>query len=459
MPSVWCRFFNGETLLSKSIVRQALGKAGLALQDFDHDTAGGAGLLFFNEVTQALCNLLREVSHHGLERVLAIAVSHSVLSSNNAWRLCQAGASDVLAWDRLADPGSEIKARLERWDAIDRVVNSPLVQNNLVGKSPVWISILRQIVEVAQFTDASVLITGETGTGKELVARLIHTLDSRAGKRDLVVLDCTTVVPELSGSEFFGHERGAFTGALTQRDGAFALAHGGTLFLDEVGDLALGLQAQLLRVVQEGTYKRVGGNAWQNTSFRLICATNKDFTRELTDGKFRHDFYYRIAGWSYRLPSLRERSEDILPLTRHFMQQLRSQEEPPTLDEPVREYLLKREYPGNVRDLKRLVSRIRYRHVGQGPVTVGDIPEEERPSVESGPADWRDVSFENSIQRALLMGAGLKEIGRVAEDIAIQIALHNENGNLRRAARKLYVTERALQLRRALRRRIPERDA
>jgi hypothetical protein len=100
-----------------------------------------------------------------------------------------------------------------------------------------------------------------------------------------------------------------------------------------------------------------------------------------------------------------------------------------------------------------------YRHVGQGPVTVGDIPEEERPSVESGPADWRDISFENSIQRALLMGAGLKEIGRVAEDIAIQIALSNEDGNLRRAARKLYVTERALQLRRASRRKIPEHDA
>jgi len=457
MAKVWFRFASGETLVSKRTVHQALSEAGLAVQDFDHKIAGVAGLLFFSEVTQPLCNLLRELSHHGLERILAIAVSQSVLSSNNAWRLCQAGAADVFSWDRLSDPGNEIKGRVERWDAVDCVVNSPLVQNNLVGKSPVWISTLRQIVEVAQFTDASVLITGETGTGKELVARLIHTLDTRAGKRNLVVLDCTTIVPELSGSEFFGHERGAFTGALSHRDGAFALADGGTLFLDEVGDLALGLQSQLLRVIQEGTYKRVGGNQWQNTNFRLVCATNKEIRKELADGKFRYDFYYRIAGSGCKLPSLRERSEDILTLTHHFMrQQLRSGEEPPMLDDPVREYLLKREYSGNVRDLKRLVSRIMYRHCGHGSITVGDIPEEERPSVESGPADWRDVSFENSIQRALLMGAGLREIGRAAEDIAIQIALNNEAGSLRRAAQKLYVSERALQLRRAARRKIPD---
>jgi len=149
------------------------------------------------------------------------------------------------------------------------------------------------------------------------------------------------------------------------------------------------------------------------------------------------------------LPPLRERSEDILPLARHFMQELRPKEVPPELDEPVLEYLLKREYPGNVRDLKRLVSRIMYRHVGHGPITVGDIPEEERPSVESGMPDWRDQRFEQSIQRALLLGTGLKEIGRAAEEIAIRIALDNEEGNLRRAARKLYVTERALQIRRA----------
>ena len=115
---------------------------------------------------------------------------------------------------------------------------------------------------MTRFTPASVLLIGESGTGKELIARLIHELDRRAAGNEFVILDCATIVPELSGSEFFGHERGAFTGAVGARDGAFATADGGTLFLDEVGELPMPLQAQLLRVVQEGTYKRVGGNVW-----------------------------------------------------------------------------------------------------------------------------------------------------------------------------------------------------
>jgi transcriptional regulator with GAF, ATPase, and Fis domain len=258
-------------------------------------------------------------------------------------------------------------------------------------------------VKVALFTDASILLTGETGTGKELVARLIHTLRQDQKKRDLVVLDCTTIVSELSGSEFFGHERGAFTGAIAPRDGAFGLADGGTLLLDEVGELPLTLQAQLLRVIQERTYKRVGGNEWRQTNFHLICATNRDLLEEVKQGAFRSDLYYRIATVTIKLPSLRERSEDILLLARHFIKQLRPNEEPYDIDEAVCEYLLKRYYPGNVRDLKQLVSRIIYRHVGSGPITVGDVPDEERPSMDFSQTDWRDLSFECAIRRALSM--------------------------------------------------------
>ena len=244
------------------------------------------------------------------------------------------------------------------------------------------------------------LITGETGTGKELAARLIHTLEDRPEKRDLVLLDCTTIARELSGSEFFGHERGAFTGALAGREGAFALADGGTLFLDEVGELPLALQAELLRLVQEHTYKRVGSNVWQRTNFRLVCATNRELLREETLGQFRRDLYYRIAGWTCRLPPLRERTGDILLLAEHFMRQLRPDGEAPELDDSVREYLLSRAYSGNVRDLRHLVARIISRHVGPGPITVGDIPEEDRPPADSGPIDWSDKSFEYSIGRA-----------------------------------------------------------
>jgi transcriptional regulator with GAF, ATPase, and Fis domain len=365
--------------------------------------------------------------------------------------LLQSGASDVFSWDSTPHPAEDVAARFTRWEIVDHLIASPVVEQSLIGESRVWKSALRHVVEVARFTDAPMLITGETGTGKELVARLIHALDTRPNKGDFVVLDCTTIVPELSGSEFFGHERGAFTGAIAPRDGAFALADGGTLFLDEVGELPLGLQAQLLRAVQEHVYKRVGGNTWHQTDFRLICATNRDLWQAVTHGTFRSDLYYRLAGATCKLPPLRDRVEDILPLTRYFMQQLRPQEEPPALNELVRAYLLNREYPGNVRDLKQVVSRMMYRHVGVGPITVGAIPEEERSVVTSG-LGWCDGSLERTLRRALALGVGLKAISRAITEATIRIVVDDEDGNLQRAARKLGVTDRALQMRRAARR-------
>ena len=284
-------------------------------------------------------------------------------------------------------------------------MRSPAIRDELVGECPAWRSVVRQVVEMARFTDAPVLFSGESGTGKELVARAVHELDPRSDKGALVVLDCTTIVPSLSGSEFFGHERGAFTGADSPRDGAFALADGGTLFLDEVGELPLTLQAELLRVVQEGTYKRVGSNQWRETRFRLVCATNRDLLAEAAAERFRRDFYFRIAGWLIALPPLRERRGDILPLTRHFLRRLQPDPEPPELDAPVRDFLLGREYPGNVRDLRHLVTRMRHRHVGPGPITLGDIPDDER-EAPARDRDWRDDGFERSVRTALERGWG-----------------------------------------------------
>ena len=452
MTRIWLQFIGGHKLPTKNAVCEVLSNAGLVPCERDQEKGSGPGIIFFEEVTPSLDGRVRELSRNGLVRIFAVAVRGDCLSAPNAWALLQAGASDVFAWDRVNNPAAIVAARLERWAAVDQLLNTPLIQNSLVGRSPAWISVLRQVVEVAKFTDTSILITGDTGTGKELVARLVHSLDPRPSKQELVVLDCTTIVPELSGSEFFGHERGAFTGALAHRDGAFALANGGTLFLDEVGDLPLNLQAQLLRVVQEGSYKRVGGNIWHETKFRLVCATNKGFGEELAQGRFRHDFYFRIASWTCKLPSLRERPEDIVPLARHFMRQAYPDREPPEMDEFVCEYLLSRQYPGNVRDLRLLILRIMHHHVGDGPITIGDIPKDERLPAGQDSADWCDEHFENSIQRALLHGVGLKEIGRAAEDVAIRRALDNEDGNLRRAASRLDVTERALQIRRAARR-------
>jgi len=448
----WLYFFDLDDDRFNTKIKESLEEQGIDTFIPNRDMFSGLGIILFNKVNQQVREFLHEVGHNGLNRVLAVATSTSPLDSDLAWQLLQAGASDAIAWCHSENPVEEIFARFKRWEAVDQLACSPLVQKEIVGQSPAWISALRQIVEIACFTETSVLITGESGTGKELAARLIHSLDPRPQKRELVILDCTTIVPELSGSEFFGHERGAFTNAVATRDGAFALAKGGTLFLDEVGELPLSLQAELLRVVQEHTYKRVGSNNWQRTDFRLVCATNKDLLQAVKRGEFRRDFYYRIASCTCKLPPLRERPEDILILAHHFIQQIRPGKKPPKLDETVREYLLNRQYSGNVRDLKQLISRIMYRHVGPGPITVGAIPKEEWPSTELETVDWCDEAFKGAIRRALALGVGLKEIGRTTENTAVRIAVSNENGNLQRAAHKLRVTDRALQMRRAARR-------
>jgi transcriptional regulator with GAF, ATPase, and Fis domain len=426
-------------------VVDALRRQGVVAERYG-ESSRGPGVVAFDVVSPELRGIVRERSGRGLECVIAVAPTSRPFVDAALWQVLQAGASDAFAWDAETGPAA-VAARLDRWRRIDALMRSPAVRDELVGESPSWRSVLRQVVEIARFTDAPVLVTGESGTGKELVARVIHDLDSRPRKGDLVVLDCTTIVPSLSGSEFFGHERGAFTGADSPREGAFALADGGTLFLDEVGELPLALQAELLRVVQEGTYKRVGSNEWRETRFRLVCATNKDLLAEAAAERFRRDFYYRIAAWRIDLPTLRDRREDIMSLTWHFLRRLRPDDEPCGLDEPVRDFLLRREYPGNVRDLRHLVTRMSHRHVGPGPMTLGDIPEEERQPARD--VDWRDGGFERSIRTALTLGTGLKDITSAAAETAIRIAIGEEDGNLQRASSRLGVTARALQLRRA----------
>ena len=366
-----------------------------------------------------------------------------------AWDLLRSGASDVLIWTDLDRVVKQVQARFERYLGVEGLLDSNLTGDLVVGRSGVWRAALCQIVEIARFGDTAALILGESGTGKEVVARLIHKLDARSRKHDLVVQDCSTLVQDLSGSEFFGHERGAFTGALSDRQGAFALAHGGTLFLDEIGELPLPVQAQLLRAIHEGTYKRVGGTTWHRTNFRLICATNRNLQAMVDRREFRADLYHRIAGHVCRLPPLRERLEDVLPLAQFFIRQSRPGPPMPTLDPMVRDYLLRRDYPGNVRELKQVVGRLMSRCSGDGSISIGCVSPDERPSGQNGPMVRFDAGFETVVRRAVMMGAGLKEIGRAAEDCAIRCAIATEDGSLRRAALRLGVTDRALQLRRA----------
>ena len=415
--------------------------------------AGVPGLLLLPPVCDAVLEEIKLRAHQNTGPVLAIALRRSDLGNGGSWRVMQAGASDVFVIEECNDPGGAVAARLQRIAEVEELVNSPLVKQNLIGESRSWRRVIRQAVEVARFSTGSLLVTGESGTGKELVARLVHTLDSRPDKGKLVVLDCTTVVPELSGSEFFGHERGAFTNAVAVRDGAFALAHQGSLFLDEVGELPLSLQAELLRVVQERTYKRVGSNTWQQADFRLVCATNRDLPAEEAKGNFRLDFFHRIASSRCHLPPLRERREDILPLARYFLRE--ASEDSADLDfaPDVQELLLTRDYPGNIRELRQLVLRIARRHAGPGPITVGAVPEEDRSAtLDLLARDWRDEPFENAIRRALAGGAGLQDIKDQTVEAVIEIVLRDAAGNIQRAAIKLGVSDRALQMRRAARR-------
>ena len=447
--SAWLNSCDQPESDARENIAASLKQAGVTTFPMPAD-ARGSGLVVFSEPNAAVLRYVRACSRKST--VLAISINTQMLDSSYMWALLHAGATDVLTWRGVPDMADQVVARLARWNAVQQLMDSVRVTEALVGDSAVWRSLVRQVVEAAVFTQAPVLVMGESGTGKELIARLIHDLDARADKGEMVVVDCTTLSPELSGSELFGHERGAFTGATTAREGAFALANRGTLFLDEIGELPLTLQAQLLRVVQERQYKRVGSNLWQHTEFRLVCATNRDLEAAVKNGTFRGDLYYRIAGYICRTPPLRERKEDILPLACHFLKDRGPCSTTLELDEPVRRYLQAREYPGNVRDLRRVVTRIRHRHAGPGPITIGDIPEDERPLHGVSESCWLDEGFESAIRLAIHQSIGLREIGQAASETAIQAALDHEGGNVRRAAFRLGVTDRALQLRRANRR-------
>ncbi len=228
---------------------------------------------------------------------------------------------------------------------------------NIVGQSPALQKVLSQIATVAP-TEANVLILGESGTGKELVARAIHDLSARKD-RSLVRVNCASVPKELFESEFFGHVRGAFTGAIKDRIGRFELADDGTLFLDEVGEIPLELQSKLLRVLQEGQFERVGDERTRNVKVRLVAATNRDLLAEAKAGRFRLDLYYRLGVFPIEVPPLRERLDDVGALAEHFIQQAARRlgvPRPRLTQLHVRE-LQSYDWPGNVRELQNVIER------------------------------------------------------------------------------------------------------
>ncbi|MCI0359999.1 MAG: sigma 54-interacting transcriptional regulator [Planctomycetaceae bacterium] len=447
--AAWIQAIDEEAVALARQLQGELARLNVALPPRPTTENATVGIIVASAPSELLLSMVSAGSDRGRMLVISARACDGLV-----WPLLQAGASDVLVAEAEAATSSlaaSVAARLERWQTIDELAASPAVASTCTGQSRPWLGVLRQVVEAARFTEAAVLVTGESGTGKELVARLIHQLDPRRHKGELVIVDCTTVVETLAGSEFFGHVKGAFTGASAERIGAFALADGGTLFLDEVGELPGALQAELLRVVQEKTYKPVGSNAWKKTDFRLVCATNRDLRAEEAAGRFRRDLYHRLAGWTCRLPPLRERPQDILPLARRFIASHCGHAAPPELTPPVEEFLVTQPFPGNVRELKHLVSRMMLRYSGAGPLTPGCLPDDQRPAG-GVKLDWED-QFHVAVRRAVARRVSLKEIGRLAESAAVACALDEADGNVQQAARTLGVTDRALQMRIAAQRR------
>jgi transcriptional regulator with GAF, ATPase, and Fis domain len=227
----------------------------------------------------------------------------------------------------------------------------------IVGDSSALRNVLRAVSKVAA-VETTVLLTGETGTGKELIARAIHEASERRG-REMVKVNCGAIPTGVVESELFGHEKGAFTGALQRRIGRFEQADGGTLFLDEVGELPLDVQVKLLRVLQEQEFERVGSTRSQKVNVRVIAATNRDLEAEVAAGRFRADLYYRLSVFPVRVPSLRERAEDIPALVRHFLAQFQ-RKLIKSLKEVTPESMARLEaysWPGNIRELQNVLER------------------------------------------------------------------------------------------------------
>jgi DNA-binding NtrC family response regulator len=257
---------------------------------------------------------------------------------------------------------------------------------NIVGNSPALRAVLDVVAKVAD-TDSTVLVTGESGTGKELIARAIHYNSGRAD-RMFVTVNCGAIPEELLESELFGHVRGAFTNAVSHREGRFAVAHGGTIFLDEIGDMSPNLQVKLLRVLQDRTFEPVGSSKTVAVDVRVIAATNQDLELAIRERRFREDLFYRLNVIPIEVPPLRARRDDIPMLVRHFLgttSRERGRASPPALEPEAEALLASYAWPGNVRELENMIERLVVLCTGDA-IGADDLPPALRRAPEPSPA-------------------------------------------------------------------------
>jgi two-component system response regulator HydG len=315
-----------------------------------------------------------------------------------------------------------------------------------VGDSPATVFLYKQARIVAE-TNYSVVLYGESGTGKEVIARVIHELSPRSNK-PFVALDCGTLSKELAGSEMFGHVKGAFTGALNDKEGTFEVANGGTLFLDEVGNLSLEVQATLLRVIQERKFKRVGGNKEIPADVRIIVASNENLGDAYRKGKFREDLYHRFNEFSIHLPPLRERKEDIQPLANFFLKQS-SKETGKNIegfDSSVLDIFMDYPWPGNLREFRNVVRRAVLLSSEGNPVSIQSLPKEiadYHRSIGLNGTDFGMKKDKTGLNQAALNDP-LKGAAIRAEYDTIMNVLQQVNFNKKKAAEMLKIDRKTL---------------
>ena len=321
------------------------------------------------------------------------------------------------------------------------------VDGAIVGSCPAMREVYKAIGRVTA-QDVPVLITGESGTGKELVARAIYQ-HGRRSKAPFLALNCAAIPEPLLESELFGHEKGAFTGADRQRIGKFEQCHGGTLFLDEIGDMPPALQAKLLRVLQEQSFERVGGNGTVTTDVRIISATHRDLKALVADGRFRPDLYYRLGVFCIHLPPLRERGDDLPPLVNYFLRRFSRElgRDVREVDPEALEWLRSYSWPGNVRELQSVLKQALLRAAGPVllPAMLPDLTAAPAPAVTAASSASRP-GLEEFMRKRLAEGSeGLyEEVHREVDRVLLPLVMDHTRGNQFQAAKVLRVARQTL---------------
>lgn len=444
-PRIWVidddraiRWVLERALTSDGLEVTTFSAAEDVLQQLDHDTPDA----IVSDVRMPGIDgmeLLRTVTARRPDLPVIIMTAYSDLDS--AVSAYQGGAFDYLPKPFDVDDAVALVRRAvqERSDTSAEATTTDSVQRDIIGSAAAMQEVFRAIGRLSR-SNITVLVTGESGTGKELVARALHRHSPRVDK-SFIALNTAAIPRDLLESELFGHERGAFTGAQSQRRGRFEQADGGTLFLDEIGDMPAELQTRLLRVLADGEFYRVGGHVPVRVDVRIIAATHQDLETHVADGRFREDLFHRLNVIRVNVPSLRERREDTTLLARHFLAIAAAEldVESKILSTEVEQYLMALPWPGNVRQLENLCRWLTVMASGTE-VHVVDLPPDLRKADTSGAAD---ISWESALAAwaTTRLGAGDDAIAETAnarfEQIMIAVALEHSGGRRQDAAKRL----------------------